>query len=104
MVVTYRNGGPVRIQDIGTAIDSVENTRVGSWFKDKRAVILGIQRQPGANVVDVVDAVKEILPGLRAQIPQSIELEIFFDRTQSIRESVHDVQLTMMERSFWSSW
>ena len=65
LVVTYRNGAPVRIQDIGKAIDSVENTRVASWFKDKRAVILGIQRQPGANVVEVVDAVKEILPGLQ---------------------------------------
>ena len=96
MVVTYRNGAAVRIQDIGTAIDSVENTRVAAWFKDKRAVILGIQRQPGANVVEVVDAVKDILPGLRAQIPQSINLEVFFDRTQSIRESVHDVQLTMI--------
>ena len=96
MVVTYRNGAPVRIQDVGKAIDSVENTRVASWFNDKRAVILGIQRQPGANVVDVVDAIKEILPGLRAQIPQSIKLELFFDRTQSIRESVHDVQLTLI--------
>ena len=96
MVVTYRNGAAVRIQDVGTAIDSVENTRVGSWFKDKRAVILGIQRQPGANVVEVVDAVKDILPALRAQIPQSINLEVFFDRTVSIRESVHDVQLTMI--------
>ena len=76
MVVTYRNGAPVRIQDLGRAIDSVENTRVASWFKDKRAVILGIQRQPGANVVDVVDAVKEILPGLRTQIPQSIKLDV----------------------------
>ena len=96
MVVTYRNGAAVRIQDVGTAINSVENTRVGSWFNNKRAVILGIQRQPGANVVEVVDAVKDILPGLREQIPQSIKLEVFFDRTQSIRESVHDVQLTMI--------
>jgi HAE1 family hydrophobic/amphiphilic exporter-1 len=96
MVVTYRNGAPVRIQDLGKAIDSVENTRVASWFNGKRAVILGVQRQPGANVVEVVDSVKEILPGLRAQIPQSITLDLFFDRTQSIRESVHDVQLTMI--------
>ncbi|HVO96197.1 MAG TPA: efflux RND transporter permease subunit, partial [Terriglobales bacterium] len=96
MVVTYRNGAPVRIQDIGRAIDSVENDKVASWFKDKRSVILGIQRQPGANVVEVVDAVKALLPGLRAQIPQSIKLDVFFDRTQSIRESVHDVQLTLI--------
>ncbi len=100
LVVTYRNGAPVRIQDIGKAIDSVENTRVASWFKDKRAVILGIQRQPGANVVEVVDAVKEILPGLQAQIPQSVKLDFFFDRTQSIRESVHDVQLTLIGTIF----
>jgi HAE1 family hydrophobic/amphiphilic exporter-1 len=96
LVVTYRNGAPVRIQDVGTAQDSVENTRVGSWFNGKRAVILGIQRQPGANVVEVVDAIKQILPGLRAQIPESIKLDVFFDRTQSIRASVHDVQLTLI--------
>jgi hydrophobic/amphiphilic exporter-1 (mainly G- bacteria), HAE1 family len=96
MVVTYRNGAPVRIQDIGKAIDSVENTRVASWFNGKRAVILGVQRQPGANVVAVVDSIKDILPGLRAQIPESIQLDVFFDRTQSIRESVHDVQLTLI--------
>jgi HAE1 family hydrophobic/amphiphilic exporter-1 len=100
LVITYRNGAPVRIQDVGRAIDSVENNRVASWFKDKRAVILGIQRQPGANVVEVVDAVKELLPGLRTQIPQSINLEVFFDRTQSIRESAHDVQLTLIGTIF----
>ena len=96
MVITYRNGAPVRIQDVGKAIDSVENTRVASWFNGKRAVILGVQRQPGANVVQVVDSIKEILPSLREQIPQSINLDIFFDRTQSIRESAHDVQLTLI--------
>jgi hydrophobic/amphiphilic exporter-1 (mainly G- bacteria), HAE1 family len=96
MVVTYRNGAPVRIQDLGKAIDSVENNRVASWFNDKRSVILGVQRQPGANVVEVVDSIKEVLPTLRAQIPGSINLDVFFDRTQSIRESVHDVQLTLI--------
>jgi HAE1 family hydrophobic/amphiphilic exporter-1 len=100
LVVAYRNGAPVRVQDIGRAIDSVENTRALSWFKDKRAVILGVQRQPGANVVDVVDAINAILPSLRAQIPQSINLEVFFDRTQSIRESAHDVQLTLIGTIF----
>jgi len=96
LVVTYRNGAPVRIQDIGKAIDSVENNQVGSWYNGKRAVILGVQRQPGANVVEVVDAVKALLPGLRAQIPQSVKLDVFFDRTQAIRDSVHDVQLTLI--------
>jgi HAE1 family hydrophobic/amphiphilic exporter-1 len=100
LVVTYRNGAPVRVQDLGRAIDSVENNRVASWFKDERAVILGIQRQPGANVVEVVDAVKELLPGLRMQIPQSIDLQLFFDRTESIRESAHDVQLTLIGTIF----
>ena len=100
MVVTYRNGAPVRVQDLGKAVDSVENTRAGSWFNNERAVILGVQRQPGANVVEVVDAIKAVLPTLRAQIPQSIELELFFDRTQSIRESVHDVQLTLIGTVF----
>ena len=96
LVVTYRNGAPVRIQDLGKAIDSVENKRVASWYNGKRAVILGVQRQPGANVVEVVDAVKALVPTLRTQIPQSIQLDIFFDRTQAIRESVHDVQLTLI--------
>ncbi|HEY7554997.1 MAG TPA: efflux RND transporter permease subunit [Candidatus Binatia bacterium] len=96
LVVTYRNGAPVRIQDIGKAIDSVENTRIASWYNGKRAIILGVQRQPGTNVVEVVDAVKAIIPTLSTQIPQSINLEMFFDRTQAIRESVHDVQLTLV--------
>ena len=96
MVVAYRNGAPVRLQDLGKALDSVENTRIASWFNDKKAVILGVQRQPGANVVQVVDAIKEVLPTLREQIPGSIKLEVFFDRTQSIRESTHDVQLTLI--------
>ena len=100
LVITYRNGAPVRVQDVGRAIDSVENNRAASWFKDKRAVILGIQRQPGANIVEVVDAINELLPGLRTQIPQSIKLEVFFDRTQSIRESAHDVQLTLIGTIF----
>ncbi len=96
LVVTYRNGAPVRIQDLGKAIDSVENKRVASWFNGKKAVILGVQRQPGANVVEVVDAVKQLVPTLRTQIPQSITLNVFFDRTQAIRESAHDVQLTLI--------
>jgi len=96
LAVAYRNGAAVRLQDIGTVLDSVENNKVASWFKDKPAIILGIQRQSGANVVEVVDAIKEVLPQLRTQLPQSIKLEVFFDRTQGIRESVHDVQLTLL--------
>jgi hydrophobic/amphiphilic exporter-1 (mainly G- bacteria), HAE1 family len=96
LVVAYRNGAPVRLQELGNVIDSVENTKVASWFKDKRAIILGVQRQAGANVVEVVDRIKDILPQIRAQIPQSIKLDVFFDRTEGIRASVHDVQLTLI--------
>jgi len=96
LIVTYRNGAPVRLQELGRVVDSIENRRVASWFKGKRAIILGVQRQSGANVVEVVDSIKEILPQLRSQIPQSIKLDVFFDRTQGIRESVHDVQLTLI--------
>ena len=96
LVVAYRNGAPVRLQDLGKVLDSVEDNRVASWFNNEKAVVLGVQRQAGANVVQVVDAIKEILPQLREQIPQSIQLDVFFDRTQGIRESVHDVQLTLI--------
>ncbi len=96
LVVAYRNGAPVRLQDVANVLDSVENTRQASWFKDKRAIVIGVQRQAGANVVEVVDSIKELLPQLRQQIPQSIKLDVFFDRTQGIRESVHDVQLTLL--------
>jgi len=96
LVVAYRGGAPVRVQDLGKVIDGVENRLVASWYNKKRAIILGVQRQPGANVVEVVDAIKEILPQLRTQIPQSVQLDLFFDRTQSIRESVRDVQLTLL--------
>ncbi|MBI2989233.1 MAG: efflux RND transporter permease subunit [Deltaproteobacteria bacterium] len=94
-IVTYRNGSPVRLQDLGNVIDSVENNRQATWYDDTRAIVLQVLRQPGANVVEVVDAVKELLPGLRERIPPSVKLEILYDRTQSIRESFHDVQFTM---------
>jgi len=96
LIVAYRNNAPVRLRDIGTVLDSVENTREASWFNHKRAIILGVQRQAGANVVEVVDAIKAIFPQLREQIPQSIKLDVFFDRTQGIRASAHDVQLTLL--------
>jgi HAE1 family hydrophobic/amphiphilic exporter-1 len=95
LIVAYRNGSPVRLQDLGKVIDSVENNRVAAWYNNTRGIVLGIQRQPGANTVEVVDAIKELLPALRAQIPPSINLEILYDRTQSIRESVHDLQFTL---------
>ena len=96
LVITYRNGSPVQLRDVGRVVDSVENTKVAAWYNNKPSVVLGVQRQPGANVVEVVDAVKKILPTLREQIPPSVELEVSFDRTLSIRESVQDVQFTMV--------
>jgi len=96
LVVTYRNGSPVQLRDVGKVIDSVENKRVAAWYNNKPSVVLAVQRQPGANVVEVVDAVKKLLPTLRAQIPPSVELEVSFDRTRSIRASVEDVQFTLV--------
>ncbi len=95
MVVTYSNGSPVRLRDLGKIVDSVENNQVASWFNNNRAIILAVQRQPGANTVQVVDAIKELLPALQAQIPPSVKLEVLFDRTQAIRSSVHDLQFTL---------
>ena len=95
LVVTYRNGSPVRLGDLGKVLDSVENNKIAGWFNNNRAIILAVFRQPGANVVEVVDAIKKLLPGLHAQIPPSVNLEILFDRTQSIRESVEDVEFTL---------
>ena len=96
LVVTYRNGSPVQLRYVGKVIDSVENRKVAAWYNNKRSVVLAVQRQPGANVVEVVDAVKKLLPTLREQIPPSVDLEVSFDRTQSIRASVEDVQFTLV--------
>ncbi|MGZ8431861.1 MAG: efflux RND transporter permease subunit [Candidatus Deferrimicrobiaceae bacterium] len=95
LVVAYRNGSPVRLQDIGTVADSVENDKVASWYKTTRAIVLAIQRQPGTNTVEVVDAIRRLLPTFRAQMPASIELAILYDRSVSIRDSVNDVQFTL---------
>jgi HAE1 family hydrophobic/amphiphilic exporter-1 len=96
LVVTYRNGSPVQLRDVGRVLDSVENDKVAAWYNNKPAVVLAVNRQPGANVVEVVDAVKAILPSLREYIPASVSLETMFDRTLMIRESVWDVQFTLV--------
>ncbi len=100
LIVAYRNGNPVRLQELGKVIDSVENDKVASWFNTSkaktRAVILAIQRQPGTNTVEVVDSIKKLLPTFRAVMPASVNLDILFDRSKSIRESVGDVKLTLM--------
>ena len=100
IIVAYRNGNPVRLQELGRVIDSVENDKVASWFVNEkgkpRAVILAIQRQPGTNTVEVVDSIKALLPTFRAEMPASVNLDILFDRSFSIRESVNDVKLTLI--------
>ncbi|HJX73412.1 MAG TPA: efflux RND transporter permease subunit [Candidatus Deferrimicrobiaceae bacterium] len=95
LVVAYRNGSPVRLQDIGTVVNSVENDKVASWYKTTRAIVLAIQRQPGTNTVEVVDSIRRLLPTFRVQMPASIELAILYDRSVSIRDSVNDVQFTL---------
>ena len=96
LVVAYRNGAPVRISDIGRAVDGVENDKIASWFNGTRAIVLTIQRQPGTNTVEVVDAVKALLPSFRSQMPASVKLDVLIDRSQSIRESVADVKFTLL--------
>ncbi len=95
LIVAYRNGSPVRLQELGSVIDSVENDKVASWYNNTRAVVLAIQRQPGTNTVRVVDAIRELLPTFRQQLPASVNLNILFDRSVSIRDSVGDVKFTL---------
>jgi HAE1 family hydrophobic/amphiphilic exporter-1 len=101
MIVAYRNGAPVRLQDIGRAIDSVEDDKTASWHYHKikgarRAISLQVQRQPGTNTVEVANAVKALLPVFRSQIPSSVDMSIVYDRSQLIREGFKDVQFTML--------
>jgi HAE1 family hydrophobic/amphiphilic exporter-1 len=95
LIVAYRNGSPVYIEELGRVIDSVENKRVANWYNNERAIVLAIQRQPGTNSVEVVNSIKELLPVFRAQIPPSVNLNILYDRSVSIRESVTDVKFTL---------
>jgi len=100
IVVAYRNGAPVRLGEIAEVIDSVQNRRVASWFykdgKGSRAIILAIQRQPGTNTVEVVDRIRSLLPQLKGLIPPSVELDILRDSSDAIRESVRDVEFTLI--------
>ena len=96
IIVAFRNGAPVRLSDVATAIDSAENVRQAAWANKQPAVILNIQRQPGANIISVVDRVKAILPQLQAALPASVHVEILTDRTNTIRASVEDVQFTLV--------
>ena len=96
MIVAYRNGAPVRLDQIGRVLDSVQSDKIGAWYNGTRGVVLAVQRQPGTNTIEVVDAIKAVLPAFQAQLPPSIKLSILYDRSQSIRESVQDVQVSLL--------
>jgi HAE1 family hydrophobic/amphiphilic exporter-1 len=96
LVIAYKNGSPVRVRDIGHVISAGENELISGWFNTERAIILAIQRQPGANVIDTVNRVKAMLPVLQASIPPAIKVSIIADRTDTIRASVSDVQFTLI--------
>jgi HAE1 family hydrophobic/amphiphilic exporter-1 len=96
MVVAYRDGSPVRLEELGRVVDSVENTKTAGWYNNSRAIVLTVQRQPGTNTIQVVDNVRKLLPTFRAQMPASVELNILFDRSEQIRESMHDVKFTLV--------
>ncbi|OGL12602.1 MAG: acriflavine resistance protein B [Candidatus Rokubacteria bacterium RIFCSPLOWO2_02_FULL_72_37] len=96
LVIAYRNGSPVRLEQLGRVIDGVQTDKVASWYNDERAVVLAIQRQPGTNTVQVVDSIRALLPQFRAQLPPAVKLAVLYDRSVAIRESVRDVQFTLM--------
>jgi HAE1 family hydrophobic/amphiphilic exporter-1 len=96
LIVAYRGGRPVRLAELGRVIDSVENDKVAGWFNNARSITLMVQRQPGTNTVEVVDRIKELLPSFRQQMPPSVKLDILYDRSESIRESVNDVKFTLV--------
>jgi HAE1 family hydrophobic/amphiphilic exporter-1 len=96
LIVAYRNGAPVRLDQIGRVLDSVQNDKIAAWYNGTRGVVLAVQRQPGTNTIEVVDGIRAVLPAFQAQLPPSIKLSILYDRSQSIRESVRDVQFTLV--------
>ncbi|MEO8584959.1 MAG: efflux RND transporter permease subunit, partial [Acidobacteriota bacterium] len=99
LIIAYRNGSPVRVRDVGRAVDSVENDKTASWYYSKagasRAIILAVQKQPGENTVEVASNIRKLLPVFESQLPGSARLNIIYDRSQSIRESVSDVKFTL---------
>jgi HAE1 family hydrophobic/amphiphilic exporter-1 len=96
VIVTYRDGRPVRLSDIGSVFDSVENNKTAAWYISQRSVVLAVQRQPGTNTVEVASSIKNLLPTFQAQLPGSVSLHILYDASKSIQESVQDVKFTLL--------
>jgi len=95
-IVSYKNGAPVRLSDVAQVIDGIENDQLAAWADGKSAVLLEVRRQPGANIVQTVAAIRDLLPQLRSVLPADVHLDIFSDRTETIRASVHEVQFTLL--------
>ena len=96
VIVAFQNGIPVRLKELGRAEDSVENDKTLSWFNGERSIILAVQRQPGANTVETVNGIRELFPEVRAELPAGVELRVLVDRSEFIRESIHDVNFTLV--------
>jgi multidrug efflux pump len=96
VIIAYRNGAPVRVSDVANVVDGTENTRLAAWLNDKQAIVLNIQRQPGTNIISVVDTVKTILPQIEASLPEGVHVDVVSDRTTTIRASVKDVEFELL--------
>ena len=96
LIVSFQNGAPVRLRDIGNIYDGIQNDKLAAWVNGKRGVLLAIQKQPGVNTIAVVQRIKQVLPGFEKQLPAGVSLKVFYDRTESIRASVDDVQFSLM--------
>lgn len=95
LIVSYKNGSPVYLEQVGKIIESVENDKVASWMDGDRAIVLAVQRQPGTNTVEVADAIKKLIPAFKAQIPGNVDLRVLYDRSESIKDSIEDVNFTL---------
>ena len=96
IIVSYRNGAPIQLGELGRVIDSVQSDKVAAWYRGKRGIVLAIYRQPGTNTVEVVDAVKRLMPTFRAEVPAGINMEVLYDRTVVIRQSVEEVESALL--------
>src|SRR5262249_46816059 len=96
IIVAWRNGSPVRLEQLGHVLDDVDNTKLSAWFNNKHAVILAIQRQPGTNTVEVVDNILNLMQQLRKEIPPSVHLTVAYDASAPVRNSIRDVEFTLV--------
>lgn len=96
LVIASHQGAPVHLEDVAEIVDGVENERQASWYNGRRSIVVAIQRQPGSNIVAIAEAIRQELPALRRQIPGAISMEVLFDRSESIQEAIHDVELTLL--------